>query len=190
MHRISYFLSIFAERAMKNLISTGVISAVLLASATASAAVCVQVDEARDNLAPAERAVIKTMAADSLRGQNESISDTNCETTYTIYSLRLGTTVTAHMSRPNGANSQKASTIEELPETYDQLARSLLSGETGETAIAGVNRNNVTKAQTAKRRITSDNLLFLRLGYGTVVGGDFASGPAFGLGYRYELDQL
>lgn len=175
---------------MKNLVSTGVVSLVLLASGTASAAVCVQVDEARDNLAAAERAAIKTMVEDSLRRQNEQVSDTNCDTTYTIYSLRLGNSVTAHMSGPHGSKSQKSASIEELPETYDQLTRSLLSGETGETATAGLNRHNVTKEQTAKRRITSDNLLFLRLGYGAVVGGDFASGPAFGLGYRYELDQL
>lgn len=175
---------------MKNLISTGLVSLVLLASATASAAVCVQVDEARDNLAPGERAAVKTMVEGSLRGQNQAVGDTNCETTYTIYSLRLGNSVTANITGPNGSKSQKAGSIEELPETYDQLTRSLLSGETGGTATAGVNRNNVTKEQTARRRITADNLLFLRLGYGAVVGGKFASGPAFGLGYRYELDQL
>src|SRR5690554_2763944 len=175
---------------MKNLISSGVVSLVLLASASASAAVCVQVDEARDNLDPAERVAVKTMVEDSLRNQNQQVGDTNCETTYKIYSLRLGNSVTAHISGPNGSKSQKASSIEELPETYDQLTRSLLNGETGSTATAGVNRHNVTKQQAVQRRMVADNLWFLRLGYGAVAGGDFASGPAFGLGYRYELDQL
>lgn len=179
-----------AEFRMKSLISSGVVSLVLLASASASAAVCVQVDEARDNLDPAERTAVKTMVEESLRGQNQSVSDTNCDTTYKIYSLRLGNSVTANISGPNGSKSQKASSIEELPETYDQLTRSLLNGETGSTATAGVNRHNVTKQQAVQRRIVADNLWFLRLGYGAVAGGDFASGPAFGLGYRYELDQL
>jgi hypothetical protein len=173
---------------MKNLLSMGAVALILLASASASAAVCVQVDEERDNLQPAERSAVKTMVEDSLREQNLEVSDTNCTTTYTIYSLRLGNSVTAHISGPNGSKSQKAHNIEELPETYDQLVRALISGESGQTA--GVDRTNVTKKQAAPRRVMADSLWFLRLGYGGIVGGNFASGPAFGFGYRYELDQL
>lgn len=173
---------------MKNLITTGMTALIMLASASASAAVCVQVDEARDNLEPSERAAVKTMVEESLRAQDQQVGGANCDTTYTIYSLRLGNSVTAHVSGPNGSKSQKAASIEELPETYDQLTRSLMNGETGEAA--GVDRHNVTEAQSNRNRLTSDNVFFLRLGYGAVLGGNLAGGPAFGFGFRYELDQL
>lgn len=174
---------------MKKWINLTIATVLLLVSASASAAVCVKVDEERDNLDPSERQAVKTMVEDSLREQNMEVADQNCTTTYTIYSLRLGNSVTAHISGPDGASkSQKAHNIEELPETYDQLVKAVVSGEKGQTA--GVDRHNVTKKQSAPRRVLADNLYYLRLGYGTVLGGDFASGPAVGFGWRYELDQM
>lgn len=173
---------------MKTLASVSLASLILLASASASAAVCVHVDEERDNLESGERQVIKTMVEESLRNQGESVTRDNCQETYTIYSLKLGNSVTAHISGPSGSKSQKANGLEDLPDTYDQLVRSVLSGTDGQ--MAGTDRTNVTKEQAAPRRLIADNLWFLRLGYGAIVGGNFSSGPAFGLGYRHELDQF
>lgn len=173
---------------MKHVISMATIALTVALASSAWAAVCVEVDEERDNLQPAERAAVRTMVEDALRAQKLDVSRTNCATTYTIYSLRLGNSVTAHISGPEGSKSQKAQNIEELPETYGQLARALVGAEDGQ--MAGVDRTNVTRKQAAPRRVSADSLWFLRLGYGAIVGGNFASGPAFGLGYRYELDQF
>lgn len=172
---------------MKHIISMAVIALSWTMATSAWAAVCVEVDEERDNLQPAERAAVRTMVEDALRAQKLDVSRTGCATTYTIYSLRLGNSVTAHISGPEGLKSQKAQNIEELPETYSQLARALVGGEEGQ--MSGVDRTNVTRKQAAPRRVSADSVWFLRLGYGGIVGGNFASGPAFGLGYRYELDQ-
>lgn len=173
---------------MKKLINVTVALALLLISSTAAAAVCVEVDEERDNLQPSERQAVKTMVEDALRKHDLNVGKSNCTTTYTIYSLRLGNSVTANIAGPEGSRTQKAHSIDELPETYDQLVGGLISGDEGQTA--GVDRHNVTKKQAAPRRVLADNLWYMRLGYGTVIGGDFSSGPAFGFGWRYELDEI
>lgn len=173
---------------MKKLLNMTAALALLLVSSSATAAVCVKVDEERDNLAPAERQATQTMVENTLQDQNLNVGRDNCTTTYTIYSLRLGNSVTANISGPEGSRTQKASSLEELPETYDQITRALISGEEGQNA--GVNRTNVTKKQSAPRRVLADNIYYTRLGYGLMFGGDVANGPAFGFGWRYELDQL
>lgn len=176
------------EAPMKKLLNITAAFALLLVSSSATAAVCVQVDEERDNLAPSERQATKTMVENTLQEQNLNVGSQNCTTIYRIYSLRLGNSVTANITGPEGSRTQKASSLEELPETYDQITRALISGEQGQTA--GVNRHNVTKKQSAPRRVLADNIYYLRLGYGMLFGGDIANGPALGFGWRYELDQL
>jgi hypothetical protein len=173
---------------MRKLLNVTVALTLLLISSSAAAAVCVQVDEERDNLQPAERQATKTMVENSLRGQDLNVASENCTTTYTIYSLKLGNSVTANISGPEGSKTQKAHNIEELPETYDQMTAALISGEEGQTA--GVNRHNVTKKQAAPRRVRADSIYYTRLGYGAVLGGDFASGPSVAFGWRYELDSV
>jgi hypothetical protein len=173
---------------MKKLMNATVALGLLLVSSSAAAAVCVEVDEERDNLAPAERQATKTMVEQALEGEDLNVARDNCTTTYTIYSLRLGNSVTANISGPEGSRTQKASSLDELPETYNQITRALISGEEGQNA--GVDRHNVTKKQSAPRRVLADNIYYLRLGYGLVAGGDIGNGPAFGFGWRYELDQF
>jgi hypothetical protein len=173
---------------MRNLLNITVALTLLLLSSTATAAVCVKVDEQRDNLQPAERQAVKTMVENSLRDQDLNVTTQSCTTTYTIYSLKLGNSVTANISGPEGSRTQKASNLDELPETYDQITAALISGEEGQTA--GTNRHNVTKKQAAPRRTRADSIYYTRLGYGAVLGGDFASGPAVGFGWRYELDSV
>ncbi len=173
---------------MKHWINLTIAAVVLLASSSAWAGVCVQVDQERDNLPASDRAAVKTMVEDSLRRAGQDVTEDSCTTTYTIYSLRLGNSVVANIRGPQGTKTQKAHNIEELSETYDQLVKGLLNGDKGQ--MAGVDRHNVTKKQAAPRRVHADSIYYLRLGYGTVLGGDFASGPAFGFGWRYELDRM
>ncbi len=171
---------------MKNYLNTLVVLSCVLFSSTAFAAVCVEVDESRDNLEPREQAVVRTMVEDSLRNRNQQVGRENCDTTYIIYSMQLGNTITATVVGPEGSKTLKAHNIDELPETYDQLVQASLDGGNA----SGVSRHNVVKKQAAPRREHADHLLFVRLGYGSVFGGDFSSGPGFGIGWRYELDQL
>jgi hypothetical protein len=174
---------------MQKLLSATIILTLVLVSTSATAAVCVKVDEERDNLQPTEQQATKTMVENSLRDQDLSVASDNCTTTYTIYSLKLGNSVTANISGPEGSRTQKAHSLDELAETYDQLAAALISGEK-EGQTAGVNRHNVTKKQAAPRRVRADSIYYTRLGYGAILGGDFASGPSVGFGWRYELDAM
>ncbi len=171
---------------MKNWLSTSIVAGGLFFSTTAFAAICVEVDESRDNLAPEEQSVVRTMVEESLRQQGQDVGRENCSSTYIVYSMRLGNSITATLIGPEGSKSLKAQNIEELPETYDQLVQSSLNGGAGQ----GKDRHNVTLRQAAPRREAADSLWFVRLGYGGVLGGDFTSGPGFGLGWRYELDQF
>lgn len=171
---------------MKKYLNAVVVLSCLLFSGTAFAAVCVEVDESRDNLDSREQAVVRTMVEDSLRNRGQNVGRENCDTTYIIYSLQLGSTITATIVGPEGSKTLKAHNLEELPETYDQLVGASLDGGNA----SGVSRHNVTKKQAAPRREKADSLWFVRLGYGSVLGGDFSSGPGFGIGWRYELDSL
>lgn len=171
---------------MKTYLNSLVVLSCALFSSTAFAAVCVEVDESRDNLEPREQAVVRTMVEDSLRNRGQDVARENCETTYIIYSLQLGNTITATIVGPEGSKTLKAHNIDELPETYDQLVQASLDGGNA----SGISRHNVTKKQAAPRREKADSLWYLRLGYGSVLGGDFSSGPGFGIGWRYELDSL
>ncbi len=171
---------------MKSYLSTLVVLSSVLFSSAAFAAVCVEVDESRDNLEPRDQAVVRTMVEDSLRNRNQTVGRENCTTTYIVYSLQLGNTITATIVGPEGTKTLKAHNIDELPETYDQLVQASLDGGNA----SGMSRHNVTKKQAAPRREKADSLWYVRLGYGSVLGGDFSSGPGFGVGWRYELDSL
>jgi hypothetical protein len=51
-------------------------------------------------------------------------------------------------------------------------------------------RHEVTIAQASPRRVQSDNLGYITVGYAVTAGGDVAPGPTLGGGYRYELDRF
>src|SRR2546430_2393756 len=72
---------------------------------------------------------------------------------------------------------------------YEQVAHALVSGQPM-GAMDNVDRTNATIDQMAPRRMSADGLKYVRLGYGAVTGKNTTPGTAFGLGYRYELDQL
>ena len=170
-----------------------ILSALALSAVSASAAhaaVCVSLDQTRDNLTEQERSATVAMLQQTLRDQGQDVSNQNCQATYYVYHLRLGSSVTVYMQGPQGYRSSTARAIEELPSVYSQMVRSLITGQPMSATSSVVDRNNVTSAQQAPRRVEADSLWYARLGYGAAIGPFFNGGPQFGFGYRYELDNV
>lgn len=157
---------------------------------TASAAVCVQVDTSRDTLSEQDRNATAFFLAQTLQQQGLQVVQQDCQGTYVVYHVRLGSSVTVFMQGPQGYRQATARALEEVPAVYSQMVHSLITGQPMNTANDTVDRTNVTAAQQAPNRVEADSLWYARLGYGANIGPSFTSGPAFGFGYRYELDSL
>lgn len=170
------------------ILSTLALSAV--SASAAHAAVCVSLDQTRDNLTEQERGATVAMLQQTLRDQGQDVGNQNCQATYYVYHLRLGSSVTVYMQGPQGYRSSTARAIEELPAVYSQMVRSLITGQPMSATSTVVDRTNVTSTQQAPRRVEADSLWYFRLGYGGAIGPSFNSGPQFGFGYRYELDNV
>ncbi|MCE9574163.1 MAG: porin family protein [Deltaproteobacteria bacterium] len=156
----------------------------------AAADVCVTLDEARDTLAPEDRKAAMISFGQALSKNGVAVTNANCTETYTVYNVKLGDTITVYVNGPTGNREARASKLDELPLVYEQIAHSLVTGQPLVTGGGNIDRTNATNDQMAPRRAASDNLKFVRLGYGAVTGSKTTTGPAFGIGYRYELDAL
>jgi len=169
-------------------------AAVSVAFATRAAAdACVEIDAERDTLSEQDRAAARSVFLQALEtnGQKVSARNAQCTALYRVQNVRLGNSVTATVAGPQGTRTVTLRTIEDLPNAYDQMVRSLLSGTAMSNSGSALTRDNVTANQAAPRRAEADSLWYARLGYGmTTGGGSSAAGPAFGFGYRYELDAL
>jgi len=53
-----------------------------------------------------------------------------------------------------------------------------------------MNRHNITDEQSNARRLKTDNLVYVKLGYGTFFGQYKTSGSSFGFGVRHEIDHM
>jgi hypothetical protein len=157
----------------------------------AAADVCVEVDTQRDNLSPADRSAAQTMLAHAFEDAGQKVVASGCAATYRVYNVQLGASVTAVLSGPNGTRTMKVRAIEEIPDAYSQMVRSLLSGKPLTTDSDALTRNNVTTEQAVQTRAEADKVWFIRLGYGATRGDDgLMGGPSFGFGLRYELDRI
>jgi hypothetical protein len=156
----------------------------------AHAAVCVQLDTTHDNLTDQERAGTMTMLVQTLQQQGQQVATEGCQGTYVVYHVRLGYSVNVVLQGPGGYRQGTARAIEEVPALYSQMIRSLLTGQPMNTANGTVDRTNVTSGQVAPNRVDADSLWYARLGYAGIAGPSFGGGPAFGFGYRYELDSI
>jgi hypothetical protein len=163
----------------------------LLVSAVqaASAGVCATLDESRDTLAPEDRRAASISFSQALAKAGVQVVNDQCEQTYSFYNVKLGSTISVYVVGPQGQREGRASKIDELPLVYEQLAASLISGKPM-GSMDNVDRTNATTDQMAPRRVAADGLKYVRLGYGGVTGKSTDLGTAFGLGYRYELDQI
>lgn len=163
---------------------TMITSAIALADPPATA--CVGIDTAEDGLGPDDQRSALTLLRQTFRAHGVEVVDEGCEATYTAVHARLGTSYFVTLEGPHGILDHRALVIEELPAVYDQLVGAVLSGRPIERSV---DRDNVTIAQDEPRRMQADSLFYARLGYGYAHGGEGIGGPAFGLGWRYELNR-
>ncbi|MDB4953045.1 MAG: hypothetical protein JWO36_614 [Myxococcales bacterium] len=157
---------------------------------TAAADVCVALDETRDTLSPEDRRAVLISLGQAFSKAGAQVTNQNCTTTYTVYNVKLGESITVYVTGPTGNREARASKLDELPLVYEQIAHSLVTGEAMGSGGGSIDRTNATNDQMAPRRAASDNLKFIRLGFGAVTGHKTTTGPAFGIGYRYELDRM
>jgi hypothetical protein len=163
---------------------------VLVALPSAAAQTCVAVDVSRDTLSEAERRAALTLLAQNLQQNGMRVVASGCTATFTLAHVRFGNAVTVFLSGPSGSRQATAQRLEDVPNLYAQMVRSLVSGQPMSTANDSVDRKNVTTEQLAPARVAADSLWYVRLGYGLVLRGEHNRGPAFGFGYRYELDSV
>lgn len=192
---------------MKSLVTFPLALLFMAVSWNASAAVCIQIDEKRDNLEPAERTAILTMVENAARRQGLRLAqeDAACDEIYTIFSVRLGSTLTATLLGPDDLKSQKARDLDALPEVYEQLLSSMLDDKrrkqddaaaasaaaTRQQGVAEPTSPGDTRAPAANQsRSLETNIWFARLGYIMDFGIEFGGGPAIGVGYRYEASDF
>jgi hypothetical protein len=157
-----------------------------------AAGVCVVIDHGRDTLAEGERVAARNLLLQAFENEKLAIdaSGTACAETYVVSNIKLGNTINVNISGPRGTRTGRATSLDDLPNIYSQMVKSLVTGAPMETGGGATDRTNVTKDQSAPRRVAADNLKYISLGYGGVIAGRFAYGPAFGGGYRKELDRI
>jgi hypothetical protein len=161
-----------------------------LAGLVNAATVCAELDTARDNLNETERAATRILLIQVLEEKEQHVVDSGCSVTYRAHHIRLGNSVTVVLSNGSQSRSLKVNKIEEVSKAYSQLAESLISGKPLGVELGTVDRTNVTNDQVSPNRVEADSLWYLRLGYGGIAADGLKTGPAFGFGYRYELDRI
>jgi hypothetical protein len=151
--------------------------------------VCVTIDQAHDTFPPEDRVAALLLVARQLELAGEHVVSEECSTPYTVGHVRLGGTIIVTLSGQGDFREGTALGLDDLPALYSQMVRSIVTGQPM-TAMSVVDRSNVTIAQSSARRVHSDSLWYARLGYGGVFGDDAYGTPAFGFGYRAELDSF
>mgnify|MGYP001553952782 FL=1 len=154
--------------------------------------VCVTVDAARDNLAPEEQKAAVALVSQAFEAQGVIVDTTGaaCTGTYVVTNVRLGKTINVRIAGPLGERTARATGLDDLSNVYSQMTKSLVNGTPMETGGGSTDRQNVTKDQSAPRRVAADSLKYLTLGYGLMPADGLSYGPAFGFGYRKELDRI
>jgi hypothetical protein len=157
---------------------------------TASADICINVDEARDTFSDANRKAAVLLLVSQFEAEGQRVVSRDCTDSYIVSHVELGRTITVTLSGPQGKRDGVAIGIDDVPALYSQLVRALLSGRDVGSMTKVVDRTNVIVAQTSPLRVQSDSLMYVRLGYGSQFGPGSQSGAAMGIGFRRELDNL
>ena len=159
------------------------------AAAEAGAQVCTRIDEAQDTLTQSDRTAAVLLFNRQLAMAGEQVV-ADCPTPFLLAHIKLGNTITVTLSGPRGDRQGTALGLDDLPALYNQMVRSLLTGQPM-TGLAVVDRTNVTAAQaTSAPRVRSDSFTYARLGYGGIFGDQTYRTPSFGFGYRAELEKV
>lgn len=147
----------------------------------------VKIDIDKDQLTEVERKSAVIFLESILA--EEGLSNDDATIDYNLYHIRLGKSLTAFINCDAGLRKMKVSKIEELPNAYSQMVRSLKTGHSIDH-FGNTNRRNVLKRQNKLHRLKADKVFYARLGLGSVLGKDPGSGVSLGLGIRRELDQF
>ena len=171
----------------------GPVLALFLVATTAGAAqaqqICVEIDAPRDTLDPQDRAAAVLLLTRQFTLAGEDVV-ASCPTPYLVSHVKLGNTITVTITGPKGTREGTALGLDDLPALYSQMVRSLETGRPM-TGPGVVDRTNVTVAQaTSAPRVRSDGFWYARLGYGGIFADRAYGAPAFGFGYRAELDKM
>ncbi len=163
----------------------------LLAGTNAHAASCVRIDATLDMLSPQEQKAAALLFEEALRQEGLAIDAALCTEAWVVSHTRLGDSLVVVIASPHGRRSDRVRAIEELPAQYSQSIRALRTGHDPRNEIAGVvDRTNVTSAQVELKRVQSESLFFVRIGYGYASGPGNGGGPSLGLGWRKELNRV
>ncbi len=158
---------------------------------SAHAGSCVRLDTTRDSLAAEEQKAAAFLFEEALRREGRTVDTSNCTEEWILSHVRLGNSITVVVSSPQGRRSDRVSGVEEFPAQYSQSIRALLTQQDPRNEMASVvDRTNVTSAQVDVKRVESDSIFFVRLGYGAVSGPDNGGGPLLGFGWRKELNRI
>jgi hypothetical protein len=171
--------------------SVALAAALLFGSPSAHAGSCVRLDTARDTLAPEEQKAAALLFEEALSREGRTVDPSNCSEEWVLSHVRLGNSITVVVSSPQGRRSDRVSGVEEFPAQYSQSIRALLTQRDPRNEVAGVvDRTNVTSAQVDVKRVGSDSVFFVRLGYGVASGAGNGGGPLLGFGLRKELNRV
>ena len=154
------------------------LSALLLLAmgwSSASAQVCVEINEKRDSLSASEQKAAIALMENGFRKAGESIVDAPCEQTFQLSNARLGRTITATIKGPNGARTFQVQRIEDLGAALEQMAHSMVTGsQLGVNSNNSISRHNVMQQQISPNRVENDALAFIAIGPGLIIGADAA----------------
>ena len=106
-----------------------------VAAGAASAQTCIRIDEQHDTLQPDERTAARLLVGKQFALAGHRVVDDNCDVTYTVSHIRLGSTITVTLSGPAGTREATALGLDdlreiELAENVDASARVMHVGVT------------------------------------------------------------
>jgi len=159
------------------------------AQAAPGARVCLAIDEARDMFSPEERHEALILVARQFEQSGRRVVQTECDARYALSHVRLGDTILVTLTGAGEHRDAKASGMNDLLGVYIQLVRAILTGSSV-GAMNVIDRTNVTVAQADVKRVGIDSFGYARLGYASLLGAGGSHLPAFGFGYRAELDSF
>jgi hypothetical protein len=159
------------------------------AASTATADVCVAIDESRDTFAPGDRTAALLLVTTQLEKEGERVVPAGCAKSFLLFHAQLGRLIVVTMTSGGTTWQATAQTLDDVPNIYSQMVRSIVTGRPM-TGLSVVDRTNVTSSQEHARRVHSDSLWYGRLGFGAVFADSAYGTPALGFGYRAELDSF
>lgn len=170
----------------------------LVVSVNAFAAVCIKVDTDLDNLEGDEAVAVKVLVEGSLRKDGLEVVRAPCGEMYTIYSVRLGRSMTATVSGAGETRDRKVRDVEELPLAYKRLIYSLMNDEIDDLEGDRGRESEVDNGYDIQdsRQVVREHdknvrhgLIYVKGSLGAILGDGGAGGLGFGLGGRYRFDR-